>query len=341
MGWGVQQQPKGTCLLLIQYVFDKWIVNLSLWVCKTNTFFRQKKDDIQRRARDTFSYLSTWCLLLCPMYRLHNNVQLSMVWNYNWVCTLTRIWNQYSLPTGRSGGCFSGSSTLKAFYYQFVHASFLRCQKTFFYWPPKWQRWKEQFCKSVIEAFVEAYSRNMVVSFNSVVFLVIAALRSSQGEDVRVRWDNFNRAVNYPASDRIREMRIRRCFMITFTGQETLLVSRAWVKLMGSDFDKSIDETKGLMCIIRVLSLVHNLWKCSFLIFKVVISRLISSLPSRSAFDGITKTKVAIKKISPFEHQTYCQRTLREIKILTRFKHENVSGWNNDILIAMNNTMLM
>lgn len=46
---------------------------------------------------------------------------------------------------------------------------------------------------------------------------------------------------------------------------------------------------------------------------------------SRSAYDNVTKTKVAIKKISPFEHQTYCQRTLREIKILTRFKHENVS----------------
>ncbi|XP_045134616.1 mitogen-activated protein kinase 1-like [Portunus trituberculatus] len=43
-----------------------------------------------------------------------------------------------------------------------------------------------------------------------------------------------------------------------------------------------------------------------------------------SASDRVTKTKVAIKKISPFEHQTYCQRTLREIKILTRFKHENV-----------------
>ncbi len=33
---------------------------------------------------------------------------------------------------------------------------------------------------------------------------------------------------------------------------------------------------------------------------------------------------MAIKKISPFEHQTYCQRTLREIKILTRFSHENI-----------------
>lgn len=46
----------------------------------------------------------------------------------------------------------------------------------------------------------------------------------------------------------------------------------------------------------------------------------------RSATDTLTQTKVAIKKISPFEHQTYCQRTLREIKILTRFKHENVSS---------------
>ena len=45
----------------------------------------------------------------------------------------------------------------------------------------------------------------------------------------------------------------------------------------------------------------------------------------RSAYDHETHTKVAIKKISPFEHQTYCQRTLREIKILTRFGHENVN----------------
>lgn len=45
----------------------------------------------------------------------------------------------------------------------------------------------------------------------------------------------------------------------------------------------------------------------------------------RSAADIETRTKVAIKKISPFEHQIYCQRTLREIKILTRFRHENVS----------------
>lgn len=43
-----------------------------------------------------------------------------------------------------------------------------------------------------------------------------------------------------------------------------------------------------------------------------------------AAFDSFSHAKVAIKKISPFEHQTYCQRTLREIKILTRFHHENI-----------------
>ena len=40
--------------------------------------------------------------------------------------------------------------------------------------------------------------------------------------------------------------------------------------------------------------------------------------------DKATGEKVAIKKMSPFEHQTYCQRTLREVKILTRLKHENI-----------------
>ncbi|KAF3700406.1 Mitogen-activated protein kinase 3 [Channa argus] len=52
-----------------------------------------------------------------------------------------------------------------------------------------------------------------------------------------------------------------------------------------------------------------------------------------SALDNMTSQRVAIKKISPFEHQTYCQRTLREIKILLRFHHENIIGIN-DILRA-------
>nr|NP_001071697.1 mitogen-activated protein kinase [Ciona intestinalis]BAE06412.1 mitogen-activated protein kinase [Ciona intestinalis] len=43
-----------------------------------------------------------------------------------------------------------------------------------------------------------------------------------------------------------------------------------------------------------------------------------------SATDGQNGQKVAIKKISPFEHQTYCQRTLREIRILISFNHENI-----------------
>ncbi|CAF0969441.1 unnamed protein product [Adineta ricciae] len=43
-----------------------------------------------------------------------------------------------------------------------------------------------------------------------------------------------------------------------------------------------------------------------------------------SAYDKQTCKRIAIKKISPFEHQCFCQRTLREIKILARFKHENI-----------------
>ena len=43
-----------------------------------------------------------------------------------------------------------------------------------------------------------------------------------------------------------------------------------------------------------------------------------------SGNDSRTGLRVAIKKLSPFEHQCFCQRTLREIKILARFKHENI-----------------
>lgn len=32
-----------------------------------------------------------------------------------------------------------------------------------------------------------------------------------------------------------------------------------------------------------------------------------------SAYDRMLKTRVAIEKTSPFEHQNYCQSTLREI----------------------------
>ena len=43
-----------------------------------------------------------------------------------------------------------------------------------------------------------------------------------------------------------------------------------------------------------------------------------------SAIDTVANERVAIKKISPFEHQTYCQQTFREVKILTRLKHKNI-----------------
>merc|ERR1712241_1329398 len=58
-----------------------------------------------------------------------------------------------------------------------------------------------------------------------------------------------------------------------------------------------------------------------------------------SAYDNQTKTKVAIKKISPFEHQTCCQRTLREIKILTRFNHENVIDIRDILRSSSQDTM--
>ena len=43
-----------------------------------------------------------------------------------------------------------------------------------------------------------------------------------------------------------------------------------------------------------------------------------------SALDAAKGKKVAIKRVSPFEHHTFCQRTLREIKILLHFDHENI-----------------
>lgn len=43
-----------------------------------------------------------------------------------------------------------------------------------------------------------------------------------------------------------------------------------------------------------------------------------------SAFDHNRKEKVAIKKLSPFAHHIFCQRTYREISILSRLDHENI-----------------
>ena len=44
----------------------------------------------------------------------------------------------------------------------------------------------------------------------------------------------------------------------------------------------------------------------------------------RSALHKPSGQKVAIKKITPFDHSMFCLRTLREMKLLRNFNHENV-----------------
>ena len=108
--------------------------------------------------------------------------------------------------------------------------------------------------------------------------------------------------------------------------------------------DISLDSTHKFFCEfseIAVQLLCHGnvfhvyLYKFTVYLLRVPVSHAkvcvkcltcCIDIPLSSAFDNQAMTKVAIKKISPFEHQTYCQRTLREIKILTRFRHENVRG---------------
>lgn len=53
-----------------------------------------------------------------------------------------------------------------------------------------------------------------------------------------------------------------------------------------------------------------------------------------AALDTQRQEKVAIKKTSPFEHQTFCQRTYRELKILLRFSHENIIDIKNLLLVG-------
>lgn len=43
-----------------------------------------------------------------------------------------------------------------------------------------------------------------------------------------------------------------------------------------------------------------------------------------SAYDTLTDERRAIKKVTPFEHHTFSQRTLREMKILRGFSHPNI-----------------
>ncbi|XP_036210383.1 mitogen-activated protein kinase 1 isoform X4 [Myotis myotis] len=82
-------------------------------------------------------------------------------------------------------------------------------------------------------------------------------------------------------------------------------------------------------------SFTSNSCDCVFFVERknklIFIEHFVASTVLSSAYDNVNKVRVAIKKISPFEHQTYCQRTLREIKILLRFRHENIIGINDII----------
>ena len=85
---------------------------------------------------------------------------------------------------------------------------------------------------------------------------------------------------------------------------------------------KNLTNWKAFDVCLRYASSHDNFTNLHLLYFVKVIKT--KYILYSSAYDNETNTKVAIKKISPFEHQTYCQRTLREIKILTRFSHENI-----------------
>jgi mitogen-activated protein kinase 1/3 len=51
---------------------------------------------------------------------------------------------------------------------------------------------------------------------------------------------------------------------------------------------------------------------------------MLISFPHSSALHKPSGQKVAIKKITPFDHSMFCLRTLREMKLLRYFNHENI-----------------
>lgn len=54
-----------------------------------------------------------------------------------------------------------------------------------------------------------------------------------------------------------------------------------------------------------------------------MLSRYTDTVQS-SAIHKPSSQKVAIKKITPFDHSMFCLRTLREMKLLRYFNHENI-----------------
>lgn len=51
---------------------------------------------------------------------------------------------------------------------------------------------------------------------------------------------------------------------------------------------------------------------------------LLTQFLHSSALHKPSGQKVAIKKITPFDHSMFCLRTLREMKLLRYFNHENI-----------------
>ncbi len=58
--------------------------------------------------------------------------------------------------------------------------------------------------------------------------------------------------------------------------------------------------------------------------FRHVLSDMPDLTCSSSALHKPSGQKVAIKKITPFDHSMFCLRTLREMKLLRYFNHENI-----------------
>jgi mitogen-activated protein kinase 1/3 len=60
---------------------------------------------------------------------------------------------------------------------------------------------------------------------------------------------------------------------------------------------------------------------------KLLHAATYAPVPNRIFSSAIHKPsgqKVAIKKITPFDHSMFCLRTLREMKLLRYFNHENI-----------------
>lgn len=65
-----------------------------------------------------------------------------------------------------------------------------------------------------------------------------------------------------------------------------------------------------------------SLWDCMVRLSPAIADSVLT-FPS-SAIHISSQRKVAIKRITPFDHSMFCLRTLREIKLLRHFRHENI-----------------